>query len=283
MNIKEQIKNNKIKNFINKKEWTKLFDYLDNQKIFYSKIPNIESVIDSIIEEKKINLFHNVNFLHYYVYPKTNNEQLTFYDRITLSSTVEELEKNDFNDIMFYYSCFKRNKINDNLEKSLKDYLNHSNWNYNYNYNYNDITVGFHKYIKLLCDSEEYCDYYNRFGYLLKKEILKQFFTIDDLDLEKRNPWNDIILDFAKDDGDIFKFIKAFSSYNEITKLIDMLDEEIDCNDIENYDFILSFSKCNSSAITAKLLKKSNLSIEEQKSIIKNAPGNCNIITRTNR
>jgi len=272
MNIKEQIKNNKIKNFINKKQWTKLFDYLDKKKIYYSKIPNIESVIVSIIEEKKINLFHNENFFYYYIFPKSNNEQLTFYDRITLSSTVEELEKIGFNNILFYYSCFKRNKINDKLEKSLKDYLLQ-------NYILPDnISIDFHKYIKLLCDSQENCDYYNRFGYLLKKEVLNQFFTIDDLDLEKRNAWNDIIIDFAEKDGDIFKFIKAFSSYTEITKLIDMLDEEIDCNDIEKYDFILSFSKCNSSAITAKLLKKSNLSIEEQKSIIKNTPGNCNII-----
>ena len=272
INIKQTLQDNKIKNLINKREWIKLFKYLDDKKLSCSKISNLDTVIDKIIDDKKIKVFQYFEFKNYYLYSKTTEEQLEFFDKIAKKLTVEELNENFFSDMIFFYACFKENKINDDLEKRFKYQLNHIG---NYDLNFDFISIDFHKYIMLLIDNDN--KYYNYFGCFLKKDILNQFYTIENFDLTLSNNWNDIIVDFAIDDGDILKYIKLFIKSANVTKLIDVIDDVIDCDDIENYEFIKSFSKCNPASTTAKLLKNSNLPIEQQKAIIDNAPDNCSM------
>ena len=267
MNIRKKLRQNKINNYIKKREWKKLFDYIQSNKhLIFEHIENLDEVIDSVIEDEQIKVFFNSQF--YYVYNKNDKTRKDFFEKIIKKSSIKLLENNMFNDVLFFYTLFKENKINDVIEKEFKHLLTYDNKNIIHDY----ITTDFYKYVMLLIGDY---DYYNQYGYLLEKEKLKEFFTLENLDLMRSNNWNDIIVDFAIEDGDIFKFIKSFSKSPEVYKLINILDKEIDCKNIENYEFIVSFSKCNSAKATASILKYTNLSIEEQKKIINEIPKKC--------
>jgi len=267
----EKLREAKLKRLAKEKKWGKLYKYARKHTLSFGLL-NLDDIIVDMIDEKNYKYLFDFNLLKEFLDTKEEEVRITYLDKIIIKMSSSDITKHFVSDKFFFFAYFKHNKINDDIEIAIKNTL--TLWLskiYDGAYSLNDdvFTPEFHKYIKLIHGE----NYYNNFGYILDTKILKEFFTIEDFNKISIPRWNDIVLDFAEEENDYLKYIKKFKKFN-IDKLIEKLDV-IDCTDIENYNLIREFSQCHSSESTAKFLKKSNLSIEEQKEIIRSIPTSC--------
>lgn len=271
----DETKKKEILKIIQDKDWKKLNN--DNfSNLHLLDVEDTELMIKNLLDDNETTILINHNIMKYYIdYDKESN--IEFMKRFLLLLSDDEIL--DFIDANVYnmFLIFIVNKHNEEIFNSFISKINMYSYGWSF-IDHKDYTIPFYLYMKEHLSYESFY-LWNHFISQLDTEKIKEVYSIEEfttlLDMNEIINWNDIILDYVIEDGDIIKYLSAFKKNINISKIIELIDE-FDCDNIINYNLMIQIIKCQESDISVKLLEKTNLTTTEKRDLLKLSPS-CSI------
>jgi len=262
----EKIKD--IEKYIVDKNWFKLEKAIKKMGYRYKSYLSkdyIKKWFDNLIEDKKYWTIRDFSLI----------DELPDEDFIeNTKKYISIIKKDDMpwsfvNDLSYLYIVWMLGKID-----AVKKFIVHNNNNY-YNSKKLEFDVEFILFLKENIPFQVLWD----INYMFEKDFFEIYSLEEIIENFKKEPhlkWNDNILEYITDDNLIF-FIKYFKCDTNLIKLVERLDK-IDCDNIELYYLVKTVIRCNNNPdAIVKLLSKTNLNKNEQRTLLNSSFTTCKI------